>query len=122
MDQDCQGYRQGGVWQVQQAIQGPPPLSVCVSCHASIEVTNSRYQAKKDPEFKDFRDISMDGIEEVNKLDKYLSLPIEKVSNLIVWQWEHRHTYPHLSAMAFDFLSTPNMLVISLDILLWLTL
>jgi hypothetical protein len=24
--------------------------------------------------------------------------------------------------MAFDFLSTPNMLVISLDILLWLTL
>jgi hypothetical protein len=78
----------------------PPPLSVCVSCHASIKVTDSCYQAEKDPEFK----------------DKYLSLPIEKVSNLIVWWWEHRYTYLRLFVMAFDFLSTLGMLVISLDI------
>ena len=99
-----------------------PPLLVCVSCHASIKVTDSHYQAEKDPEFKDFRDIPMDSIEEVDKLDKYLLLPIEKVSNLIVWWWEHHHTYPCLSVMAFNFLSAPGTLVISLDILLWLTL
>jgi hypothetical protein len=64
----------------------------------------------------------MDSIEEVDKLDKYLSLPIKKVDNPIAWWWEHCHTYPHLSAMASNFLSVLGMLVISLDILLWLTL
>ena len=51
----------------------------------------------------------MDGIEEVDEFDEYLSLPIEKVRDPLVWWWDHRHTYPQLSAMAFDFLSTPGM-------------
>lgn len=51
----------------------------------------------------------MDGIEEVDELDEYLSLPIERVRDPLAWWWEHRHTYPRLSAMAFDFLSAPGM-------------
>ena len=51
----------------------------------------------------------MDGIEEVDELDEYLSLPIERVRDPLAWWWEHSHTYPQLSAMAFDFLSAPGM-------------
>jgi len=51
----------------------------------------------------------MDGIEEVDELNEYLSLPIERVCDPLAWWWEHRHTYPQLSAMAFDFLSAPGM-------------
>lgn len=43
----------------------------------------------------------MDGIEDLNELNEYLSLPIEQVSNPIAWWWEHRKTYPCLSVMAF---------------------
>jgi hypothetical protein len=51
----------------------------------------------------------MDGIEEVDELDEYLLLPIERVHNPLAWWWKHCHTYPRLSAMAFDFLSAPGM-------------
>jgi hypothetical protein len=51
----------------------------------------------------------MDGIKEVDELCKYLSLLIERVHNPLAWWWEHHHTYPQLSAMAFDFLSAPCM-------------
>lgn len=54
----------------------------------------------------------MDGIEDVNKLDEYLSQPIEKVDDPIAWWWHHRHTYPQLSAMTFDFLSAPGMFTV----------
>ena len=63
---------------------------------------------QNDSEFKDFADIPMDDMKEVDELDEYLSSPIERVRNLIVWWWEHRQTYPQLSAMAFDFLSAPG--------------
>jgi hypothetical protein len=59
----------------------------------------------------------MDGMEEVDELDEYLSLPIEKVRDPLVWWWDHCHTYPQLSAMAFDFLSAPGMYLL---ITMWL--
>jgi hAT family C-terminal dimerisation region len=51
----------------------------------------------------------MDGIKAVDELDEYLTLPIKRVCDLIAWWWEHRHTYPQLSIMAFDFLNAPGM-------------
>jgi hypothetical protein len=51
----------------------------------------------------------MDGLEEINELNDYLSQAIEKVSNPIAWWWDHHKVYPKLSVMAFDFLSAPGM-------------
>ena len=51
----------------------------------------------------------MDGIVEINELDEYLSQPIERVRDPLIWWWDHRQTYPQLSAMAFGFLSAPGM-------------
>ena len=88
---------------------GSAPL-VCLKLSAVImRLKGSYFQATKDSEFEDFGDIPMDGIEEVDELDEYLSLPIEKVHNPLVWWWDHCHTFPQLSAMAFDFLSAPGM-------------
>jgi hypothetical protein len=55
---------------------------------------------------------------DVNELDDYLSLAIEKVSDPIAWWWDHQKAYPKLSAMAFDYLSVPgnfHLLCISQD-------
>ena len=60
----------------------------------------------------------MDGLEEINELNDYLSQAIEKVSNPIAWLWDHRKVYPKLLAMAFDFLSAPGMFVILLCIVI----
>jgi len=54
-------------------------------------------------------DIPMDGIQESNELDKYLSQGIEKVRDPIAWWWNHQKVYPRLSAMALDYLSIPGM-------------
>jgi hypothetical protein len=62
----------------------------------------------------DFLNIPMDGLEEINELNDYLSQAIEKASYPIAWWWDHRKVYPKLSAMAFDFLSAPGMFVIPL--------
>ena len=53
----------------------------------------------------DFFDIPMDGIQEVDELDEYLSQAIEKVKDPIAWWWNYRQVYPQLSAMALDYLS-----------------
>jgi hypothetical protein len=63
----------------------------------------------------------MVGIEDVDELDEYLSLPIERVRDPIAWWWEHRNTYPQLSKMAFDFLSAPGMYDSSWKLFLLLT-
>ena len=52
----------------------------------------------------DFFDIPMEGIQEPNELDKYISQAIEKVKDTIAWWWDHRSVYPRLSAMALDTL------------------
>lgn len=57
----------------------------------------------------DFFDIPMDGIAQPHELDDYLSQPIKKVCNPIAWWWDHRHIFPKLSKMAFDYLSIPGM-------------
>ena len=51
----------------------------------------------------------MDGLEELNELDKYLAQPIEKVRDPIAWWWDHRAVFPRLSMMALDYLSVPGM-------------
>jgi hypothetical protein len=51
----------------------------------------------------------MDGIKEPHELDEYLSQPIEKVCDSIMWWWDHRQVFPKLSKMAFDYLSIPGM-------------
>ena len=57
----------------------------------------------------DFFDIPMDGIQESDELDEYLSQAIEKVRDPIAWWWNHQKVYPRLSAMALDYLSIPGM-------------
>jgi len=57
----------------------------------------------------DFFDIPMDGIQETDELDEYLSQAIEKVRDSIAWWWNHQKVYPWLSAMALDYLSIPGM-------------
>ena len=47
----------------------------------------------------DFFDI-MDGIQESDELDEYLSQAIEKVRDPITWWWNHQKVYPQLSSMA----------------------
>ena len=42
----------------------------------------------------DFLDIPMDGIEELNELDKYLLQALEKTQDPIAWWWEHRSVFP----------------------------
>ena len=56
-----------------------------------------------------FFDIPMDGIQENNELDEYLSQGIEKVRDPIPWWWNHWKVYPWLLAMALDYLSIPGM-------------
>ena len=56
----------------------------------------------------DFFDIPMDGIQEQNEVDEYLSQAVEKVRDPIAWWWDHRKVYPKLSAMALDYLSIPG--------------
>jgi hypothetical protein len=53
----------------------------------------------------------MDGIQETNELDEYLSQAIEKVRDLIVWWWDHQKVYLWLSVMALDYPSIPGMLI-----------
>lgn len=53
----------------------------------------------------------MDGIQETNELDEYLSQAIEKVRDPIVWWWDHQKVYLWLSAMALDYPSIPGMLI-----------
>ena len=57
----------------------------------------------------DFFDIPMDGIQEHDELDEYLSQAIEKVRDPIAWWWNHRKVYPRLLTMALDYLSIPGM-------------
>jgi hAT family C-terminal dimerisation region len=65
----------------------------------------------------DFFDIPMDGMQEPDELDDYLSLAIEKVRDPIAWWWDHRKVYPRLSAMAFDYLSIPGEIFHSMRLL-----
>jgi hypothetical protein len=46
----------------------------------------------------------------VDELEAYLAAPIENVdiTDIFVWWYEHRGTYPRLSAMALDYLSIPG--------------
>ena len=61
-----------------------------------------------DQDVIDFFDIPMDGIQETNELDEYLSQAIEKVRDPIAWWWDHQKVYLRLSAMALDYLSIPG--------------
>jgi hypothetical protein len=43
-----------------------------------------------------------------SELEKYLNLDTEAVEDPLVWWFEHKHVYPHLSRMALDYLSIPG--------------
>jgi hypothetical protein len=59
----------------------------------------------------------MDGIQESDELDKYLSQAIEKVWDPIAWWWDHQKVYPRLSAMTVDYLSIPGKFLFYLIVL-----
>jgi hAT family C-terminal dimerisation region len=43
-----------------------------------------------------------------DELDKYLLMDCENVLNPLLWWFEHKSIYPHLSRMALDYLSIPG--------------
>ena len=43
-----------------------------------------------------------------NELDHYLAANIEDVKDPLMWWYEHRGAFPHLSHMACDYLSIPG--------------
>jgi hypothetical protein len=45
-----------------------------------------------------------------DKIDRYLSTDTEKVTDVLLWWFEHHAIYPCLSRMALDYLSIPGML------------
>jgi len=82
----------------------------CYSLYAPTNIFNSmQTKLGDDQDGIDFFDIPMDGIQETNELDEYLSQAIEKVRDPITWWWDHQKVYPWLSAMALDYLSIPGM-------------
>src|ERR1700678_3905814 len=103
-------------------LRQPPPLvyvSHCYSLYAPTNIFNSmQTESGDDQDVVDFFDIPMDGIQETDELDEYLSQAIEKVRDPIAWWWDHQKAYPRLSAMALDYLSIPGTcLLISMQLL-----
>ena len=103
-----QGWEKGWVETAEEIIRDE------FSKYDNLEADNASQapavsDAVTDDEAVDFYDIPMDGIAEPHELDDYLSQPIEKVRNPITWWWDHRHIFPKLSKMAFDYLSIPGM-------------
>jgi hypothetical protein len=43
-----------------------------------------------------------------DELEKYLSIDTERVSDVLLWWFEHKNVYPRLSRMALDYLSIPG--------------
>jgi hypothetical protein len=75
----------------------------------SANIYNPMQTELDDNQDVDFFNIPMDGIQESNELDEYLSQAIEKVRDPIAWWWDHQRAYPQLSAMALNFLSISGM-------------
>ena len=81
----------------------------CYSLYAPTNIFNSmQTESGDDQDVVDFFDIPMDGNQETDELDEYLSQAIEKVRDPIAWWWDHQKAYPRLSAMALDYLSIPG--------------
>ena len=57
-----------------------------------------------------FMDIPMDNIDDWCELDDFLSQPLKKVQDPILWWWEHHVMFPTLLTMALDYLSIPGAL------------
>lgn len=109
MDRHFKCHCSGRVQEVRQAT-GVEQKSINYSLHSVLVSQSSQVSSAttdSSTEF-DFFDIPMDGIQDLNELDEYLSQPIENVCDPITWWWEHRHVYPRLSAMALDYLSIPG--------------
>src|SRR5882724_7398020 len=79
----------------------------CYSLYAPTNIFNSMQTESGDDQ--DGIDIPMDGIQETNELDEYLSQAIEKVRDPIAWWWDHQKVYLWLSVMMLDYLSIPGM-------------
>ena len=58
--------------------------------------------------FTAFGDLSVTTATRISKIDDYLRLPVEKVTDPLKWWSDNHHVYPHLSAMAWDYLSAPR--------------
>jgi len=66
-------------------------------------------QEKDDDSYSDFGDISVGKTaHERNELEEYLTLPVEKVMDPLMWWYDNQNVYPCLSRMALDYLSAPG--------------
>lgn len=92
------------------AMETPSKVHLSIQGAMSSNSLFSQASTPTDDDITDFLDIPIDGIQELNELDEYLSQPLERVHDPIAWWWDHRMVYPRLLRMAFDFLSIPGML------------
>lgn len=46
-----------------------------------------------------------------NELDRYLATDVEDVKDGLMWWYERRAAFPHLSRMARDYLSIPGKFI-----------
>jgi hAT family C-terminal dimerisation region len=51
-----------------------------------------------------------------DEITRYLSAPLERTLNPLLWWTEKKTVYPRLSRMALDYLSIPGTFIISIDI------
>jgi len=58
--------------------------------------------------FDNILDIAPPSPDNRDELDHYLAMDVEDVKDGVKWWYEKRYTFPHLSHMAWDYLSIPG--------------
>jgi len=77
-------------------------MSLCIQTAVLTEPTNI---------FDSIMDISPTSI--TDKLHRYLAADVEDMKDGLMWWYERRMSFPHLSHMACDYLSIPGEQVVS---------
>ncbi len=58
--------------------------------------------------FNNLPDTTTSSSDDHDELDCYLATDMENVKDALMWWHERRATFPHLSCMAWDYLSIPG--------------
>jgi len=58
--------------------------------------------------FDNLPDLAQASSDRRDELDRYLASDVENVTDALMWWYERRAAFPHLSLMAWDYLSIPG--------------
>ncbi|KAF5366396.1 hypothetical protein D9758_009756 [Tetrapyrgos nigripes] len=93
--------------QSQQAIEETPTTAATLSTSSSPTLS----AAAQTSQVNDFMNISVTSSSTVTACDElvdYLAMPLENVTDPLMWWWEKRTVFPILSQMALDYHSVPG--------------